>query len=79
MNDCLNDITGVMTGIGAILAIVGGIFSYFFFLVEWIELSCYVKTKDNSIFDSNENHSDKKIREYYETKNSFNLSEAENK
>ena len=47
-----------MTGIGAILAISAAIFSYFFFLVEWIELSCFVKTKDNSIFDSNYNHSD---------------------
>ena len=62
MNDCLNDFTGVMTGIAAILAISAAIFSYFFFLVECIELSYYVKTKDNSIFDSNENHSDKRIK-----------------
>ena len=53
MNDCLNDITGFMTGIGAILAFFAAISSYFFLLVEWIEISCYVKTKDNSTFDSN--------------------------
>ena len=65
MNDFLNDISGVITGINLILAIFGGLFSYFFFLVEWIELSCYVKTKDNSIFDFNENSTDKKFKEYY--------------
>jgi len=27
MNDCLNDITGIMTGAAAILAIFGGIIS----------------------------------------------------
>ena len=31
LNDFLNDFTGFMTGIGAVLAITGGIFSYFFF------------------------------------------------
>ena len=51
LNDCLNDFTGVMTGAGAIIAIVSAVFSYFFFIVEWIELNCYVKTKDYSIFD----------------------------
>jgi hypothetical protein len=50
-----------MTGIAAINFVVRAAFSYFFFSVEWIELSYYVKTKDNSIFDSNENHSDKRI------------------
>ena len=58
LNDFLNDFTGVMTGASAILAILAIVFSYFFFLVNCIELSYYVKIKDNSIFDSNENHSD---------------------
>ena len=31
LNDCLNDFTGAMTGIGAIIAIVGGIFRLFLF------------------------------------------------
>ena len=66
-----------MTGVGAFLAIVGGIFSYFFFQVGWIELSYYLKTKDNSMFDSNENHSDKRIKQYYLTRNSLDFSEEE--
>ena len=69
LNDCLNDFTGFMTGVAAILAVAGAIFSYFFFSVEWIELSYYVKTKDYSIFDSNKSHSDKRIKQYFEIKN----------
>ena len=61
VHDFLNDFTGFMTGIAAINFVVRAAFSYFFFSVEWIELSYYVKTKDNSIFDSNENHYDKRI------------------
>jgi len=34
MRDCLNDITGIMTGLGAILAIIGGIFSKFLSLIK---------------------------------------------
>lgn len=66
-----------MTAISVILAIIAGTFSYFFFLLEWIELNCYVKTKDNSIFDSNENHPDERLKEYYCIRNSFNFSEEE--
>ena len=77
MHDFLNDFTGFMTGIAAINFVVRAAFSYFFFSVEWIELSYYVKTKDNSIFDSNENHSDKRIKQYYHTKNSLDFSDEE--
>ena len=77
LNDFLIDFNGVITGVAAILAVAGAIFSYFLFSVEWVELSYYVKTKDNSIFDSNENHSDKRIKQYYHTKNSLDFSDEE--
>lgn len=79
MRDCLNDITGIMTGLGAILAIIGGIFSKFLSLIKQIESNYYVKTKNNSIFDSNENQSDKRTKQYYSTRNSFSFSEEEEK
>ena len=75
LNDCLNDFTGLLTGAGAVFTIVSAFFSYFFFLIEWIELNYYVKTKDNLVFDSGENYSDKRIKKYYHTLNSFNFSE----
>ena len=65
MNDCLNDFTGVMTGLSAIVAILVDIFSYHLFLIDWIQLSYYVKTKDDEIFDTKENDSDLRIKEYY--------------
>ena len=68
-----------MTGAGAIIAIVSAVFSYFFFIVEWIELNCYVKTKDYSIFDENENQFEKRFKEYYQTFNSFNFSDEQKK
>ena len=58
LNDCLNDFTGFMTGVGIIAAILSAIYNSFLFTVDWIEESYYVKTKDDSIFDSKENHSD---------------------
>ena len=61
LNDCLNDFTGVLTGASAILTIISVVFSYFFFLIEWIELNCYVKTKDNSVFDFIEKNSNYSI------------------
>ena len=33
LHDFLNDFTGFMTGVAAILAVAGAIFSYFFFSV----------------------------------------------
>ena len=79
MNDCLNDFTGVMTGLSAIVAILVGIFSYHLFLIDWIEFSYYVKTKDDSIFDTKENDSDLRIREYYQELNSYKFSKYEKK
>ncbi len=37
LNDCLNDFTGFMTGVGIIAAILSAIYSNFLFTVEWIE------------------------------------------
>ena len=46
-----------MTGVGIIVAIIAAIYNSFLFTVDWIEESYYVKTKDDSIFDSKENPS----------------------
>jgi hypothetical protein len=73
LNDYLNDFTGFITGISVFIAIATGIFSSFFFQIQWIELSCYVKTKNNELFDSDTNHTDSRIKEFYEKLDSLNF------